>query len=321
MTVDSTTTPSSSEVYPPIPPYKGRWHPPAALLDAYNHMWIDTDVWALPSEVQYALYPQPTRGPGAQGSYLVVLPPGYSDTDLEGPRYPVLYWLHGGFSCSRHAEWSLRFYYRKMELGKMPACILIAAQALPKGRWINSYDGTRPLGDIMRRDLVAAVDERYRTIRHPSARWLEGHSAGGYGAWNLGLKYPEVFGGALSSLAGSFRTKLADEGREVTYDTYNGSQAFFTANHALTLLERQLEHVKREKTKLRLLIGDEDVRLREAHEHMWETLTAWGVEFGKAIVPGAPHTAEDVLGGLNDEGLQFWWDARAKVVEEKEKWI
>ncbi|GAQ46744.1 hypothetical protein AtubIFM55763_005924 [Aspergillus tubingensis] len=303
------------EVYPPIPVYGGRWTPPKRLLDCYNHMWIDTDVWELPENVTYELYSQPTRGPGAQGSYLVVLPPGYDDLDVNGERYPVLYWLHGGFSCSRHALWSLQFYARKMELGTMPKVILVAPQALPKGRWINSYDGSRRLGDIMRHDLVTAIDERYRTIRHPSARWLEGHSAGGYGAFNLGLKYPDVFGGALSSLAGSFRTELAKEGLEVTYDTYNGSQAFFTSNHALTLLKGILPQVHRDKPELRLLIGGEDIRLREAHEHMWTSLDALGVPYTKAIVPGAPHTAEHVLGGLNNDGLQFWWNARAKVVD------
>ena len=119
----------------------------------------------------------------------------------------------------------------------------------------------------------------------------------------------------MSSLAGSFRTKLADEGIEITYDTYNNSQTFFTANHALTLLEKILPRVKAEKPELRLLIGGEDIRLREAHEHMWDSLDKLGVPYTKDVIPGAPHTAEDVLGGLNNEGMQFWWDARAKVVE------
>lgn len=101
----------------------------------------------------------------------------------------------------------------------------------------------------------------------------------------------------------------------MTYDTYNGSQAFFTANHALTLLQKILHQIKRDKPELRLLIGSEDIRLKEAHEHMWATFDALEVAYTKAIVPGAPHTAEHVIGGLNNEGMKFWWDARAKVVE------
>ncbi|PWY72583.1 hypothetical protein BO83DRAFT_445604 [Aspergillus eucalypticola CBS 122712] len=242
------------EVYPPIPVYGGRWTPPKRLLDCYNYMWIDTDAWEHPENVTFELYSQPTRGPGAQGSYLVVLPPGYNDLDL----------------------------------GTMPKVILVAPQALPEGRWTNSYDDSRRLRDIMRHNLVTAIDEQYRTIRHPSARWLEGHSAGGYGAFNLGLKYPDVCGGALSPLAGSFRTELAKEGLKITYDTYNGSQAFFTSNHALTLLKGILPRVHRDKPELQLLVGGEGVRLREEHEHMWTSLYALGVPYTKANVPGAP---------------------------------
>lgn len=108
---------------------------------------------------------------------------------------------------------------------------------------------------------------------------------------------------------------MAKEGLEITYDTYNGSQAFFTSNHALTLLKKILPQVKRDKPELRLLIGADDIRLKEAHEHMWASFDALGVPYMKAIIPNAPHTAEHVLAGLNNDGLKFWWDARRKVVE------
>lgn len=80
-------------------------------------------------------------------------------------------------------------------------------------------------------------------------------------------------------------------------------------------MERILPQIKANKPELRLLIGADDVRLREAHEHMWATLDKWEVSFTKAIVPDAPHTAEHVLGGLNNDGMQFWWNAMSKVTE------
>lgn len=75
----------------------------------------------------------------------------------------------------------------------------------------------------------------------------------------------------MSSLAGSFRNELANEGIEVTHDTYNGSQVFFTANHAITFLQRVLPQ---HKPELRLLVESEDIRLKEAHEHVWATFDA-----------------------------------------------
>ena len=45
----------------------------------------------------------------------------------------------------------------------------------------------------MSRDLVSAVDARYRTISHGSGRVLGGLSEGGYGALNIGIQHPGEF--------------------------------------------------------------------------------------------------------------------------------
>ncbi len=42
-------------------------------------------------------------------------------------------------------------------------------------------------------DLVAYIDNHYRTIADRSARGLAGHSMGGYGTMRIGMKYPEAF--------------------------------------------------------------------------------------------------------------------------------
>jgi S-formylglutathione hydrolase FrmB len=43
------------------------------------------------------------------------------------------------------------------------------------------------------RDLVRAIDARYRTIPDGTARGLAGLSEGGYGALNIGLHHPGEF--------------------------------------------------------------------------------------------------------------------------------
>ena len=45
---------------------------------------------------------------------------------------------------------------------------------------------------------VRFIDATFRTIDSPAARGIEGLSMGGYGAIKLGLKYPEIFGSAVS---------------------------------------------------------------------------------------------------------------------------
>jgi pimeloyl-ACP methyl ester carboxylesterase len=43
------------------------------------------------------------------------------------------------------------------------------------------------------RDLVAYVDEHYRTLARRESRGLSGHSMGGYGTWRIATKHPELY--------------------------------------------------------------------------------------------------------------------------------
>src|SRR5438067_12746368 len=47
--------------------------------------------------------------------------------------------------------------------------------------------------DYIARDVVAYVDSHYRTVAGAEGRGIAGHSMGGFGALNLGLKHPDVF--------------------------------------------------------------------------------------------------------------------------------
>ncbi len=59
------------------------------------------------------------------------------------------------------------------------------------------------------KDLIPHIDATYRTIPRREARVLEGLSMGGYGAFHLGFKYPEMFGmisGMCNGINASGRT-------------------------------------------------------------------------------------------------------------------
>ncbi len=67
---------------------------------------------------------------------------------------------------------------------------------MPEGEesyWINHPDGAR-WGDYVAFDLVAHIDATYRTIREPGGRAIGGLSMGGYGALQLALTHPRIFG-------------------------------------------------------------------------------------------------------------------------------
>jgi len=136
---------------------------------------------------------------GYRDKVIVVLPPGYASHPRQ--RYPVLYLLHGvpgmpsnflTVGGAGSAEATL------VAEGKMRPLILV----MPSGsrsffsdeEWAN---GVRPGNDwetFVARDLVRAIDARYRTIAAGKGRGLGGLSEGGYGALNIGLHHPGEFG-------------------------------------------------------------------------------------------------------------------------------
>ena len=135
---------------------------------------------------------------GRRQSVDVYLPPGYAAHPAA--RYPVVYLLHGfpGVPTS---------YFRAGRLGVVED-ILVAKKLTKPVILVAPYGSTGPFTDkewangvrpheawetFFARDVVHAVDARYRTIRAGWARALVGLSEGGYGALNIGLHNPGEF--------------------------------------------------------------------------------------------------------------------------------
>jgi len=135
---------------------------------------------------------------GRQQPVDVYLPPGYAAH--ASARYPVVYLLHGfpGMPAG---------FFRAGRLGVVED-ILIAKRLIrpvilvaPFGstgvftdkEWANGVRPHEGWETYVARDVVRAVDARYRTIRAGWARALVGLSEGGYGALNIGVHHPGEF--------------------------------------------------------------------------------------------------------------------------------
>jgi len=142
-------------------------------------------------------------GDPAAREVTVYLPPQYDAEPAR--RFPVIYLLHG-FKAKNHHWTKPAAPGQGLQLqeladaliaqGRIPPLIIV----MPDGS--NAYGGSFYLNspvtgnweDCISRDLVAYVDRSYRTIPQAKARGLAGHSMGGYGAFMLGLRHPEIFG-------------------------------------------------------------------------------------------------------------------------------
>ncbi len=138
--------------------------------------------------------------PAAQRT-VVYLPPSY-DKDAR-KRFPVVYFLPG-FSDQILLYTHIPTYqgFRLQEamdrlIGekKIKEMIVVIANGLtPLG---GSFYVNSPVNghweDFVCGDLVRHVDASFRTIAAPAGRALSGHSMGGFGAFHIGMRHPDVF--------------------------------------------------------------------------------------------------------------------------------
>jgi len=85
--------------------------------------------------------------------------------------------------------------------GRLPEFLVVAPSA--EGSWFSDFhDGSYRYETFLTRDLPREIARRYRVRPDAASRAVTGISMGGYGAFKLALKHPELYG-AVSSLSGA----------------------------------------------------------------------------------------------------------------------
>ena len=150
-----------------------------------------------PGTLQRIVVPSPALGGRRQEAY-VYLPSGYAQHPHR--RYPVLYLLHG-FPGRPLA------FLETVQMGVIDDALTAKHRAQPlilvmpfgstgtftDEEWVNGVHPGNGWATFVARDLVRAVDARYRTIRSARGRAIGGLSEGGYGAINIALHHPREF--------------------------------------------------------------------------------------------------------------------------------
>jgi enterochelin esterase-like enzyme len=128
----------------------------------------------------------------------VYLPPGYATHPRR--RYPALYLLHGVPGRPGAFLATVRMGVVEddlVALHRAQPLILVmpfgATGSFTDEEWANGVRKDERWETFAARDLVRAIDGRYRTIRAPRARAIAGLSEGGYGALNIAIHHPREF--------------------------------------------------------------------------------------------------------------------------------
>ncbi len=183
---------------------------------------------------------------GRRKPFLVYLPPSYNTPQGRTKHYPVLYLLHG--SPGKDIDWITGGKANEsadtlIDTGEIPELIMV----LPDGNgrpgatseWADSFDHRQLIETYVTRDLVHYVDQHYRTIPDAAHRAIGGLSMGGFGATNIAVHHPDVFGTVIS-LGGYYRAEGAIWGHNAAYMQKNSSAFTLPRNKAAWKLHMYL---------------------------------------------------------------------------------
>lgn len=122
--------------------------------------------------------------------YTIYLPPCYDQTVRT---YPVVYLLHGSNDDDNHwLRLGLQTYMDdSISSGILPPMIVV----LPFGNWIANENrfGIDSWGNVFLDILMPLVESSYRIDAQKEARAIGGISRGGFWAYQIGLRRPDLF--------------------------------------------------------------------------------------------------------------------------------
>ena len=139
--------------------------------------------------------------PGEARSGYVYPPPGFTTTR----RYPVVYLLHGipGDPTEYLAGTDLTGWAdAEIATGAVRPFIAVLPAAGPDAHYNGEWAG--PQSAALVQQILPWIDSHLPTIATPQGRVIAGLSAGGYGAVDIALRHPGLFG-TVESWSGYFR--------------------------------------------------------------------------------------------------------------------
>jgi enterochelin esterase-like enzyme len=196
---------------------------------------------------------------GRSQRVVVYLPPGYANGTQ---RYPVLYLLHG-FPGNPDG------FVRTIRVGVVEDTLLAQKKVSPMiivmpfgstgtftdKEWANGIGRSSGWETFFARDVVNAIDKRYRTMATGAGRAVGGLSEGGYASLNIGFHHPREFR-VLESWSGY---EKADDVKSI----FGGEQAVLRDNSPALTLPLVAAQLRREGAFIWFYTGTKDSLKRE----------------------------------------------------------
>ena len=232
----------------------------------------------------------------------ILLPKDYDKH--EDVRYPVNY-LQDHFSLAAPGGFGRGGELDRFWLAEgTPRFIYVTLQH-PTPYYDDSYgvnsENNGPYGDAIIKELIPAIEARFRTIRQPWGRILSGGSTGGWIAAAHQVLYPDFYGGAFASCPDSVTFSSHQ-----LVDIYKDSNAYFLEK-GWTRVERpaerrpdgSVEAMMKDENWFELVVGD-----KSRSGGQWDI---WEATYSPVGADGYPRRIWNKATGEIDRAVAEQW--------------
>ena len=168
----------------------------------------------------------------------IVLPDGYAKSEA---KFPVLYLLHGAWG--HFDDW----------LNKTPDKMLVQNLAdahnliivMPAGETFSFYLDSPIKPDsqfetYIAQEVIAKIDDTFRTVRDKKGRVISGLSMGGHGALYLATRHPDLFcaAGSMSGAVDVTKLTLFDAQFKQILGDRNATPDLYAANAVVNMVDK-----------------------------------------------------------------------------------
>jgi len=127
----------------------------------------------------------------------VQLPASYYDRPER--RYPVIFEIPG-FGGTHLYRQHTKVPVQEQNEGGVEFLRVMLDPNCPLGHHVFADSANNgPVGQSLVSEFIPELDKQFRTVAAPTARFLTGHSSGGWSSLWIQVTYPEVFGGTWST--------------------------------------------------------------------------------------------------------------------------
>jgi S-formylglutathione hydrolase FrmB len=249
----------------------------------------------------------------------LAFPRGYDELDAPRRFWPAIYVVPGFGGDETMAE-----HYASMLLA--PGTDAIAPQAVyvvldPDGLYghhgFADSANNGPRGEALVKELIPALEKRFRLVAKPEARLVTGHSSGGWSSLWLQLTYPDVFGACFSSAPDPVdfsAFQLSDLYRDTDLFTDDEGREEASFRQPLGPNEDRVMMTVREEVGVEHVLGP--------HGDSGEQWGAWNAMFSaKDPTTGFPKRMFDpVTGAVNRAVVEEAWSAYDIAKRTEREW-